>query len=88
MLERKRWSARFFPTDGLSMTVGMPRDVRSVLFPIPDSCKICGVPTEPADSMTSRVAATVKMELAGTLSARSVSIIYEFNIHDTHEVGY
>ena len=54
------WSEAFFPTLGRFTKVGSPSDVSSALSPIPECMRRKGVPTEPADRITSFVAWTVK----------------------------
>lgn len=57
------WSERLAPTDGLLTIGGRPNDFRNVLFPIPDSWSICGVPIAPAERITSFCAVMVNVEL-------------------------
>lgn len=53
MLGRRVWSLKFSPTLVLLITGVIFSALRSALFPIPDSRSIWGVPTAPADRITS-----------------------------------
>lgn len=57
-LDNMGWSERFRPTLGRLTMVLIPREDRAVLSPIPDSIKIWGVFTDPADRMISFLAVT------------------------------
>ncbi len=48
-----KWSCRLPPTPGSSWRGATPTAFRRVPSPMPDSCRICGEPTAPADSSTS-----------------------------------
>lgn len=53
ILGRRVWSIKFLPTIGLLTSTGIFNGARSALFPIPDSCRICTVPMDPAERITS-----------------------------------
>ena len=48
-----RWSCRFSPTPGSSCATGMPCRCSSGAGPMPESCRICVLPIEPAASTVS-----------------------------------
>jgi len=47
------WSEKFLPTEGLSTTVLMPSWDNSVLLPMPEFKRICGVAMLPAERIIS-----------------------------------
>jgi len=53
------WSDKFLPTDGLLTMVVMPSEERRVRSPMPECMRMEGVPTAPAERMTSFLAVTV-----------------------------
>ena len=54
-----KWSCKFSPTPGKSTCKGMPMLFKCVGSPMPESCKIWGLPILPAQRMTSCLACTI-----------------------------
>lgn len=48
-----KWSCKFAPTSGDSRIGGMPNDSSSFFGPMPDNLRILGLPTKPAERITS-----------------------------------
>lgn len=51
--DKTRWSDKFLPTPGKSTRGLIPTVSSSVAFPIPELKRTIGVPTEPAERMSS-----------------------------------
>ena len=60
-------SVKFFPTLGRLSTDGILSAARSVLLPMPECRRMCGVPTDPAERMTSFVAVIKDLGLVASV---------------------